>query len=106
MGLDVVEIVMECEKAFQIEIEDWKLERMSTVGDLFELVCEQLGVPFGADQPRPVSHALAPPTAFSHEDRNRDTVWASLVDIVVDQLQIEREDVKYPARFAADLGAD
>ena len=53
MGLDVVDIVLEAEESFDIDLEDWKLGQMRTVGDLFELVCEQLQLPFGNDAPRP-----------------------------------------------------
>ena len=60
MGLDVVELVLECEDAFAILLEDSRLEQMSTVGDLFELICVQLGLPPGEDQPRSATRAFLP----------------------------------------------
>jgi hypothetical protein len=53
MGLDIVELVIECEEAFHIKLEDWRLGQMRTVGDLYELICEQLGLPFGPQEARP-----------------------------------------------------
>ena len=48
MGLDIVEVVMRCEETFDVRLEPIRLEQMRTVGDLFELVCEQLNLPGGA----------------------------------------------------------
>jgi acyl carrier protein len=106
MGLDIVEVVMRCEEEFDIQLEDWRLEHMQTVGDLFELICEQLHIPFGKDLPTPnsgagVSLVLAPPGGWT-----RDTVWSKLVEIVIQQLQVRPDEVIYMARFGDDLGAD
>jgi acyl carrier protein len=53
MGLDTVELVLRCEEEFHIQLEDWKLGQMRTAGDLFELICEQLQLPFGSHEPTP-----------------------------------------------------
>ena len=42
MGLDIVELVMEVEAAFDIAIDDRDAERILTVGDLFRYVLEKL----------------------------------------------------------------
>jgi len=65
VGLDVVELVMECERKFDISLEDWKLERMRTVGDLFELICEQLKLPFVAEPSQAVPEISS--DVVSHE---------------------------------------
>lgn len=106
MGLDVVELVLECEETFKVELKDWRLERMRTVGDLFELICEQLKLPSGADIPRPIARTFIPPRSAVTEVWDRDSVWAKLVQVVIDQLQVEPDDVKYSARFQEDLRAD
>jgi len=106
MGLDVVELVLECEETFNVALEDWRLERMRTVGDLFELICEQLQLPFGSDVPRPVGRTVIPRLIEAKEGWDRDAVWTRLVQVVIDQLQVEADEVKYFASFSDDLKAD
>ncbi|HWW23200.1 MAG TPA: hypothetical protein VNY78_04815 [Edaphobacter sp.] len=106
MGLDIVELVLRCEETFEIELEDWRLGQMRTVGDLYELICEQLGVPSGSLQPRPANRAAIPLAITPPEGWNRDTVWAKVVQMVVDQLQVGSEEVVYSADFGEDLKAD
>ncbi len=106
MGLDVVEVVLECEEKFDIQLEDWRLGQMRTVGELYELVCEQLQLPFGENAPSPktgigIPILLAPVGGWS-----RDTVWSNIVQICVDQLQTEEGEIRYDSRFSEDLGAD
>src|ERR1700753_3018570 len=96
MGLDIVELVLECEKEFDVKLEDWRLERMQTVGDLFELICEQLQLPWGPDAPRPpVGRTLIPRSSAPKEGWDRDAVWTKLVQVVTDQLAVEPDEVKY-----------
>jgi acyl carrier protein len=106
MGLDVVELVMQCEEKFEVKLEDWRLERMQTVGDLFELICEQLQLRWGPDVPRPVGRTFIPRLSKPEEGWDRDAVWTRLVQVVVDQLQVDVDEVKYSASFQNDLGAD
>jgi acyl carrier protein len=105
MGLDIVELVIRCEETFKIELENWRLEQMRTVGDLYELICEQL-IPFGPQEPRPTNTSPAPLVAVPREGWNRETLWSKVVQICVDQLQVDPEDVVYYASFIDDLGAD
>jgi acyl carrier protein len=108
MGLDIVELVMRCEEDFGITIADADAEQMHTVGDLYLLVCRQLGIepakgpltPVGLS--RPVFGSLKPSPRIA----DGDEVWAAVVRIVVDQLQVEESDVRYDARFQEDLGCD
>ncbi len=86
MGLDVVEIVLQCEETFEIKLEDWRLEQMHTVGDLFELSCQQLGLPFGPQEPRPTTRAFIPLAISSQsppEGWNRQSVWRRSLQYVL-----------------------
>jgi len=105
MGLDVVELVMQCEESFDVKLETDRLESMRTVGDLFELICEQLNLPPASDAPRPASRMLIP-VASPLEEWTRDAVWFKLVQICVDQLQVDPQEVTYSATIVDDLGAD
>ena len=106
MGLDVVELVMRCEEEFGVELENDRLEGMRTVGDLFELICEQLKLPSGPGEPRPAQRRLIPVAMAPKEGLTRGPVWLKLVEIIADQLQIDPNEIKYEASFGDDLGAD
>jgi hypothetical protein len=106
MGLDTVELVMRCEEEFNFQLEDWRLGQMRTVGDLLELICEQLHLPFGQNAPSPKAVLDIPLALTPTGGWTRDTVWSKLVAICVDQLQIKPEEVMYTARFGPDLGVD
>ena len=92
MGLDVVELVMQCEESFDVKLETDRLESMRTVGDLFELIRQQLNLPPASDAPRPASRMFIP-TASPPKQWTGDAVWFKLVQICVDQLQVEPEEV-------------
>ncbi len=108
MGLDAVELAMRCEEDFGITIADADAEQVRTVGDLYLLVCGQLGIEAakgpltGLALSRPVFGWLKPGPKMA--DGNE--VWAALVRIVVDQLQADESEVKFDARIQDDLGAD
>jgi len=108
VGLDVVELVMRCEEDFGVTIADADAEQVRTVGDLYLLICRQLGIEAakgpltGMGSSRPVFGSLRPPPEIA----DGDEVWAALVRIVVDQLQVEESEVKFDARIQDDLGAD
>jgi acyl carrier protein len=106
MGLDVVEMFLRCEEDFAIALENDRLERMQTAGDLFELICEKLGLPFGSELPPPIGRQYVPRAGAPEAGWTRDTVWFRLVQIVIKQLQVAEEDVTYSARFLDDLSAD
>jgi len=40
MGLEVVELVLNCEEEFNFALENDRLKRVRTVGDTFELIFE------------------------------------------------------------------
>jgi acyl carrier protein len=99
---------MRCEKDFGVTIEDADAEQVRTVGDLYLLICRQLGIESakgpltGMDSSRPVFRSLKPPP----ETADGNEVWSALVSIVVDQLQVDESEVKFDARIQDDLGAD
>lgn len=43
-SLDVAEVVMECEKEFQITIPDEKVEGVKTVQQLLDVICARLAI--------------------------------------------------------------
>jgi hypothetical protein len=61
MGLDSVEIVFACEKTFRIRLSDAALAQAERLGDLFELICKELGIPSGDAAPRPQVTDVVPP---------------------------------------------
>jgi acyl carrier protein len=99
--------VMRCEEDFGVTIEDADAEQAGTVGDLYLLICRQLGIEAatgpltGMGISRPVFGSLKPPPEMA--DGNE--VWSALVSIVVDQLQVDESEVKFDARIQDDLGA-
>ena len=106
MGLDIVEIVLRCEEEFDVQLEDWRLGQMRTVGDLFELICEQLKLQFGKDAPFPKTDISDPGLLSPVGDWTRDTVWSKVVSICVDQQQVDVSEVRYDSKFLEDLGVD
>ena len=42
-SLDTIEIVMFVEEKFEIEIDDHQIDTITTVRDLFQIVCDDLG---------------------------------------------------------------
>lgn len=125
MGLDVVEVFLRTEEVFGITIADEDAERALTVGGLYELVCKQLHVPTarpsGTGTSGPIGKArlyepplipvrfITPPPAVlptSEPPWTPEDVWATLVALVVDQLQVDESEVRYDASWANDLGAD
>jgi acyl carrier protein len=106
MGLDIVEVVMRCEESFDVRLEPTRLGQMRTVGDLFELICEELKLPREPATAAPKDVATLPPVVIPDEGWCRNSVWIKVVQICVDQLQVESAEVKYAASFVDDLGAD
>ena len=87
MGLDTVELVIEVEKLFEIEIRDANAAKLVSVGDLHGYVVDEL-------------------RRLERFDGNADTVYAQLRDIICEQLGVKPEQVVPGARFVDDLGAD
>jgi acyl carrier protein len=121
MGLDTVEVVLRAEELYAITIEDDKAAAVSTVGDLYDLICSKLTLtplqsPITSAELPEITHKEktflflykhtplpAPPEVLPWSPQS---VWDVLVAIFVDQLQIEGEEVIPSARIAEDLRCD
>ena len=86
MGLDSVELVMNVEEHFGIEIPDRIAETLFTVGDLHGFVVAELN-----RRGRP---------------QDPEAVFGELRELICDQLGIEPERVVPAARFVQDLRID
>ena len=84
MGLDLVELVMSVEEEFGIDIPDSLAEKISTVGDLADIVASELAR----------SGQRADPDRIFERIRTHTAEWA-----VVSLEQVTRE-----SRFVQDLG--
>jgi acyl carrier protein len=94
MGLDIVEMVMEVEETFGIEVPNHDAERLRTVGDLYWYVREHVPNPPTSDAAR---HDTGVPA---------DEIWERLLDVIQKEAGVKRERLVPTARFADDLGMD
>ncbi len=109
MGLDTVEIVMATEEVFAIDLPDDECGQIVTVGDLYRLVLAKLDIPSAAQKPAPeeVSGRNRLLDQFpSLEPWTAPDVWATLVAIIHDQLQVDPEEITERASFSDDLRCD
>jgi acyl carrier protein len=91
MGLDIVELVLEIEASFGIEIPHADAVRLDTVGKLFDYVRARVAEPGeAADGAGPYAGAL----------------WERYCDVVAKATGAPRADLRPQARFVADLGLD
>jgi hypothetical protein len=121
MGLDAVEMVLRTEELFVINIGDDEAASVRTVGDFYNLICEKLDVPLLQNPVTPANLPVvtekekvflflqkqtplpAPPEVLPWSPQS---VWDSLVAVIVDQLCLEPREVLYHARFVEDLRVD
>ncbi len=90
MGLDVVELVMEVEEHFGIELRTKEAQKVRTIGDLVDVVYAfKLVEPSSSDSPMEKSQILA-----------------ELLPIVSEQLGIDVSTLRPESRFVEDLGAN
>jgi hypothetical protein len=90
MGLDIIEMVMEVETAFAIEIPDYIGPYLSTVGALYDYV---------------VTHVQPPPAGLGPGVYSGE-LWERYLDIVARESGVRRERLRPTARFVADLQMD
>ncbi len=83
VGLDSVELVLEIERRFQIEIPDRELYKMTTVGEMHRWL-----------------HRALDTTVWSEE-----AIWNELREIVYRHFDISPEEVRPETSFVDDLGA-
>ncbi len=129
MGMDSVEIVLRCEEAFAITLEDSEVELIFTVGQLFELVCTKLHLPNGTAAPVNPGHSRlrgtrlfaplpgwlrflaptprpAPNASVEEQEWTCPDVWATLLALLVNQQGLRAKDIRYGAHLTLDLGID
>jgi len=58
MGLDTVELILDIEKRFSIEISDAEAEKIETIGDLRDCVCRHLSARGEAPNPHRILVAV------------------------------------------------
>ncbi len=104
MGLDTVEIILETERRFAIDLPDAECARVSTVGDLYGLVLRKLKLPY-LPAVEVESHGCVRHGSFLSTWEAPD-VWCTLRAVIVEQLQVEADEVKEDTRFLEDLGSD
>jgi acyl carrier protein len=86
MGLDSVELVMEVEDAFAIEIPNAAAEAIQTIGDMTNYVTTRLAV-----EGRPLA---------------REVVFERVCAITCEQVGVKRDQLTESTSFVNDLGMD
>jgi len=119
MGMDAAEICLRTEELFAITIPDDEAAAARTVGDLYRLICSKLSL---VPLPSPVTSAKLP--TITHKEKlflflskhthlpappevlpwSPQSVWDTLVAILVDQQGLKSAEILYNATFAEDLG--
>lgn len=84
MGLRGVELVLQVEEKFQIEIPDAAAAKIATVRDLVDFIAARV----------------------SHSNWPRERVFAVTRDIIVELLDVDPARVTEQAHLVDDLGAD
>jgi acyl carrier protein len=87
MGLDIVEMCLDIEAAFGIEVPDQEWQEAQTVGQVYETVCRHLGKP----------------VAIEHEGTEE---WRRLLDVIQQSTSVQRSELHYYANFVRDLKLD
>ena len=85
MGLDFVELILETEKKFEIEVKDNDAPQLVIVGDMYNYVCNCL--------------------RLKGEHLDATEIWNRLVDIYVHQLGVDPTEVQLTTHIVNDLGA-
>ena len=85
MGLDIVEMVIELEKEFSIDLPDAELRLAESVGELFTLVATRVGIPAG-------------------DITYRGPIWNRYLDVIERETGLARKRLQPTARFIRDLG--
>lgn len=105
MGLDTVEIILETEQRFAIELPDAECATILSVGDLYRLVLRKLDLPYApAKDVEPIGFARQ--ARFLSSTWSIPDAWCTLKSIIIEQLQVDGDEVRESARFRDDLGCD
>jgi hypothetical protein len=89
-GLEIYWVVKEAEEEFNVTIADAIVDKIESVGDLFNAVLTELR----ANQPK----------LFEDDPEYSDEIWEKLKALLVHQLGLKPEQVVKAARFYQDLG--
>ena len=84
MGPDIIDLIMDIEESFDIDLPDEGWEQATTVGGIYEIVCGALGKP-AAKSP------------------GGTELWEQLLDVIQENTSIRRSILEYDARLAKDL---
>ena len=93
---------------FGVELPNRELEQAATVGGLYRAICKEMKL-------EPVVAAVGTIGRVRHAGGSLklstvvwtpEDVWATMVWVVADQLQVDVGEVRYDARWLEDLGAD
>ena len=87
MGLDIAEMVMALERAFQVRLPEEELARIRTVGELYDCLVRQLGT-------------VGAPQSGLYEG----AVWERYLDVIETDTGADRRRLKPSASFVYDLG--
>jgi hypothetical protein len=107
MGLDAVEIVLRVEETFSIDLPDDECAAIETVGDMFRAILRKLQLDY---QPATEIERSASGCDYSQRQLlslvpwSTANVWMTLRGIILDQLLVERDDIREVAHFVRDLG--
>ena len=84
MGLDSVELLMECEEHFEIKLSDKEAGNCHRVQDLVNIVCSKL-----------LENGMR---------ANPDVIFREVQDLTARQLGLKKEKIKRDSLFVKDLG--
>ena len=90
MGLDIIEMVMEVESVFAVDIPDADAERLTTVGALYDYVAARL------------SPELREPIGGPYTGE----LWERYLDVLEREIGVKRSALLPHARFVQDLRMD
>lgn len=84
MGPDIIDLIMDIEATFDIDVPDEEWEKAATVGGIYEIV----------------RGALGKPTAESPDSTD---LWEQLLDVIQENTSIRQSVLLYDAALAKDL---
>ncbi len=116
MGLDAIDIVLQIEKAFCINLPEKRLEQAQTVGQLHELILEVMDTPSMVSEEQvcrrcnynlwglrgPRCPECGTPFIFRGQV-SPEAAWDMLVEILGYELGITHEAIRPDLRFLEDL---
>lgn len=84
MGPDVIDLIMDIEESFDIDVPNEEWEKVSTIGEIYEIV----------------SGAVGKPAAKSPDGTD---LWEQLLDVIQENTSLRRSILEYDANLAKDL---